>query len=287
MSAVAPVVADRQVPPAVVEASGEPILAVKNIEVIYDNVILALRGVSLEVPKGRVVALLGGNGAGKSTTLKSISTMLAAERGKVTKGSIEFRGQRIDRLTPNELVAMGMVQVLEGRKCFSHLTIEENLIAGAYSRSLSRAELREALERVYAYFPRLKVRRTSLAGYTSGGEQQMTAIGRAMMAKPSMLLLDEPSMGLAPQIVAEIFEIVRDLNQKEGVSILLAEQNASVALKYADYGYIVESGRIVMDGSARALAENADVKEFYLGISSEGRESFRNRKSYRRRKRWL
>ena len=287
MSAVAPVVADRQVPPAVVEASGEPILAVKNIEVIYDNVILVLRGVSLEVPKGRVVALLGGNGAGKSTTLKSISTMLAAERGKVTKGSIEFRGQRIDRLTPNELVAMGMVQVLEGRKCFSHLTIEENLIAGAYSRSLSRAELREALERVYAYFPRLKVRRTSLAGYTSGGEQQMTAIGRAMMAKPSMLLLDEPSMGLAPQIVAEIFEIVRDLNQKEGVSILLAEQNASVALKYADYGYIVESGRIVMDGSARALAENADVKEFYLGISSEGRESFRNRKSYRRRKRWL
>ncbi len=287
MSAVAPVVADRQVPPAVIEASGEPILAVKNIEVIYDNVILVLRGVSLEVPKGRVVALLGGNGAGKSTTLKSISTMLAAERGKVTKGSIEFRGQRIDRLTPNELVAMGMVQVLEGRKCFSHLTIEENLIAGAYSRSLSRAELREALERVYAYFPRLKVRRTSLAGYTSGGEQQMTAIGRAMMAKPSMLLLDEPSMGLAPQIVAEIFEIVRDLNQKEGVSILLAEQNASVALKYADYGYIVESGRIVMDGSARALAENADVKEFYLGISSEGRESFRNRKSYRRRKRWL
>jgi branched-chain amino acid transport system ATP-binding protein len=287
MSAVAPVVADRQVPPAVVEASVEPILAVKNIEVIYDNVILVLRGVSLEVPKGRVVALLGGNGAGKSTTLKSISTMLAAERGKVTKGSIEFRGQRIDRLTPNELVAMGMVQVLEGRKCFSHLTIEENLIAGAYSRSLSRAELREALERVYAYFPRLKVRRTSLAGYTSGGEQQMTAIGRAMMAKPSMLLLDEPSMGLAPQIVAEIFEIVRDLNQKEGVSILLAEQNASVALKYADYGYIVESGRIVMDGSAHALAENADVKEFYLGISSEGRESFRNRKSYRRRKRWL
>jgi branched-chain amino acid transport system ATP-binding protein len=287
MSAVAPVVADGPASPAVVEVGAELILAVKNIEVIYDNIILVLRGVSLVVPKGRVVALLGGNGAGKSTTLKSISTMLAAERGKVTKGSIEFRDQRTDRLTPNELVAMGMVQVLEGRKCFSHLTVEENLIAGAYSRSLSRAELRDSLERVYAYFPRLKVRRASLAGYTSGGEQQMTAIGRAMMAKPTMLLLDEPSMGLAPQIVAEIFEIVRDLNQKEGVSILLAEQNASVALKYADYGYIVESGRIVMDGTARTLAENPDVKEFYLGISSEGRESFRNRKSYRRRKRWL
>ena len=287
MSALEPVLTERPAQPAVLAAGAEPILAVKNIEVIYDNVILALRGVSLEVPQGRVVALLGGNGAGKSTTLKSISTMLAAERGKVTKGSITFRGQRTDKLTPNELVGMGMVQVLEGRKCFGHLTIEENLIAGAYSRSLSRAQLRDALDGVYAYFPRLKVRRTSLAGYTSGGEQQMCAIGRAMMAKPTMLLLDEPSMGLAPQIVAEIFGIVRDLNQKEGVSILLAEQNASVALKYADYGYIVESGRIVLDGTARALAENPDVKEFYLGISGEGRESFRSRKSYRRRKRWL
>ena len=264
-----------------------PVLAVKNIEVVYDHVILVLRGVSLEVPKGGIVALLGGNGAGKSTTLKSISTLLASERGAVTKGSIEFRGERTDQLTPGDLVGMGMVQVMEGRHCFGHLTVEENLIAGAYTRSLSSAELRAALEKVYAYFPRLKVRRSSLAGYTSGGEQQMTAIGRAMMAKPSMLLLDEPSMGLAPQIIAEIFEIVRDLNQKEGVSILLAEQNTNVALKYADYGYILESGRIMLDGPAKALAENKDVKEFYLGMSSEGRKSFRDMKSYRRRKRWV
>lgn len=264
-----------------------PALAVKNIEVIYNSVILVLRGVSLEVPQGKIVALLGGNGAGKSTTLKSISTLLASERGAVTKGSIEFRGQRTDQLTPGDLVGMGMVQVMEGRRCFGHLTVEENLITGAYARSISNAQLREELDRIYQYFPRLKVRRTSLAGYTSGGEQQMTAIGRAMMAKPNMLLLDEPSMGLAPQIVAEIFEIVRDLNQKEGVTILLAEQNTNVALKYADYGYILESGRIMMDGSAKALAENKDVKEFYLGVSSEGRKSFRDRKSYRRRKRWL
>jgi branched-chain amino acid transport system ATP-binding protein len=263
------------------------ILAVKNIEVIYDHVILVLRGVSLEVPQGGIVALLGGNGAGKSTTLKSISTLLAAERGAVTKGSIEFRGKRTDQLTPGDLVGMGMVQVMEGRRCFAHLTVEENLITGAYTRPIKGAQLREALERVYHYFPRLKVRRTSLAGYTSGGEQQMTAIGRAMMAKPGMLLLDEPSMGLAPQIVAEIFEIVRDLNQKEGVSILLAEQNTNVALKYADYGYILESGRIMVDGPAKALAENKDVKEFYLGMSSEGRKSFRDMKSYRRRKRWV
>src|SRR6476619_5603020 len=264
-----------------------PILAVKNIEVIYNQVILVLRGVSLEVPQGKIVALLGGNGAGKSTTLKSISTLLASERGAVTKGSIEFRGQRIDKLAPGDLVAMGMVQVMEGRHCFAHLTVEENLITGAYSRPIKGAALQDALEKVYAYFPRLKTRRTSLAGYTSGGEQQMVAIGRAMMAKPSMLLLDEPSMGLAPQIVAEIFEIVRDLNQKEGVSILLAEQNTNVALKYADYGYILESGRIMMDGPAKALAENKDVKEFYLGMSLEGRKSFRDMKSYRRRKRWV
>jgi branched-chain amino acid transport system ATP-binding protein len=264
-----------------------PILAVKNIEVIYNQVILVLRGVSLEVPQGKIVALLGGNGAGKSTTLKSISTLLASERGAVTKGSIEFRGQRTDQLTPGELVGMGMVQVMEGRHCFGHLTAEENLITGAYARSIGRSQLREELDRIYAYFPRLKVRRGSLAGYTSGGEQQMIAIGRAMMAKPNMLLLDEPSMGLAPQIVAEIFEIVRDLNQKEGVSILLAEQNTNVALKYADYGYILESGRIMMDGPAKALAENKDVKEFYLGMSSEGRKSFRDMKSYRRRKRWV
>jgi branched-chain amino acid transport system ATP-binding protein len=264
-----------------------PALAVKNIEVIYNSVILVLRGVSLEVPEGKIVALLGGNGAGKSTTLKSISTILAAERGAVTKGSIEFRGQRTDHLTPGDLVGMGMVQVMEGRRCFAHLTVEENLITGAYSRSVKGAALQNELEKIYAYFPRLKVRRTSLAGYTSGGEQQMIAIGRAMMAKPNMLLLDEPSMGLAPQIVAEIFEIIRDLNQKEGVTILLAEQNTNVALKHADYGYILESGRIMMDGPAKALAENKDVKEFYLGVSSEGRKSFRDMKSYRRRKRWV
>jgi branched-chain amino acid transport system ATP-binding protein len=260
---------------------------VRNIEVIYDHVILVLRGVSLDVPQGGIVALLGGNGAGKSTTLKSISTLLAAERGQVTKGSIEFKGERINHLMPGDLVNKGMVQVMEGRHCFGHLTVEENLLTGAFTRPLSSAALAEALERVYHYFPRLKVRRQSLAGYTSGGEQQMTAIGRAMMAKPSMLLLDEPSMGLAPQIVAEIFEIVKDLNKKEGVSILLAEQNTNVALKYADYGYILESGRIMMDGLASDLANNPDVKEFYLGLSGEGRKSFRDMKSYRRRKRWL
>jgi branched-chain amino acid transport system ATP-binding protein len=239
------------------------------------------------VPQGKIVALLGANGAGKSTTLKSVSTLLASERGEVTKGSIEFRGKRTEGLAPGEMVDMGMVQVMEGRHCFGHLSVEDNLITGAYARPIKYAQVRQELERIYAYFPRLKTRRTSLAGYTSGGEQQMVAIGRAMMAKPSMLLLDEPSMGLAPQIVAEIFEIVRDLNQKEGVSILLAEQNTNVALKYADYGYILESGRVMMDGTAKALAENADVKEFYLGVSNEGRKSFRGMKSYRRRKRWL
>jgi branched-chain amino acid transport system ATP-binding protein len=268
-------------------ASAAPILSVKNIEVIYDHVILVLRGVSFVVPQGKIVALLGANGAGKSTTLKSVSTLLASERGEVTKGSIEFRGKRTEGLAPGEMVDMGMVQVMEGRHCFSHLSVEENLITGAYARPIKQAQVRQELERIYAYFPRLKTRRTSLAGYTSGGEQQMVAIGRAMMAKPSMLLLDEPSMGLAPQIVAEIFEIVRELNQKEGVSILLAEQNTNVALKYADYGYILESGRVMMDGTAQSLADNADVKEFYLGVSNEGRKSFRDMKSYRRRKRWL
>ena len=268
-------------------ASVPPILSVKNIEVIYDHVILVLRGVSFVVPQGKIVALLGANGAGKSTTLKSVSTLLASERGEVTKGSIEFRGKRTEGLAPGEMVDMGMVQVMEGRHCFGHLSVEDNLITGAYARPIKYAQVRQELERIYAYFPRLKTRRTSLAGYTSGGEQQMVSIGRAMMAKPSMLLLDEPSMGLAPQIVAEIFEIVRELNQKEGVSILLAEQNTNVALKYADYGYILESGRVMMDGTAKELAENADVKEFYLGVSNEGRKSFRGMKSYRRRKRWL
>jgi branched-chain amino acid transport system ATP-binding protein len=268
-------------------ATALPILSVKNIEVIYDSVILVLRGVSFVVPQGKIVALLGANGAGKSTTLKSVSTLLASERGEVTKGSIEFRGKSTEGLNPGEMVGMGMVQVMEGRHCFGHLSVEDNLITGAYARPIKNAQVRQELERIYDYFPRLKTRRTSLAGYTSGGEQQMVAIGRAMMAKPSMLLLDEPSMGLAPQIVAEIFEIVRELNQKEGVSILLAEQNTNVALKYADYGYILESGRVMMDGTAKELAENDDVKEFYLGVSNEGRKSFRDMKSYRRRKRWL
>ncbi|MBC7710123.1 MAG: ABC transporter ATP-binding protein [Rhizobacter sp.] len=262
-------------------------LSINNIEVIYDHVILVLKGVSLEVPKGKIVALLGANGAGKSTTLKAVSNLLRTERGEVTKGSIEFDGKRTDQLTTNDLVRMGVCQVMEGRHCFSHLTIEENLLTGAYTRKLSRAEIKAELERVYHYFPRLKTRRTSQAGYTSGGEQQMTAVGRALMAKPSMILLDEPSMGLAPQIVAEIFEIVKGLNTQEGVSFLLAEQNTNVALKYADYGYILESGRVVMDGEAASLASNEDVKEFYLGISSGERTSFRDVKSYRRRKRWL
>lgn len=262
-------------------------LSISNIEVIYDHVILVLKGVSLDVPKGKIVALLGANGAGKSTTLKAVSNLLRTERGEVTKGSIEFDGKRTDKLTTNDLVRMGVCQVMEGRHCFAHLTVEENLLTGAYTRKLSRSEIKDELERVYHYFPRLKTRRLSQAGYTSGGEQQMTAVGRALMAKPSMILLDEPSMGLAPQIVAEIFEIVKDLNTKEGVSFLLAEQNTNVALKYADYGYILESGRVVMDGEAASLASNEDVKEFYLGISSGERTSFRDVKSYRRRKRWL
>ncbi len=262
-------------------------LALNNIEVIYDHVILVLKGVSLEVPEGKIVALLGANGAGKTTTLKAISNLLRAERGEVTKGTIEFAGKRVDRLTPNDLVRMGVCQVMEGRHCFAHLTVEENLLTGAFTRKGTRAEIAEAVEKVYHYFPRLKQRRDSLAGYTSGGEQQMTAIGRALMARPKMILLDEPSMGLAPQIVEEIFEIVRGLNTNERVSFLLAEQNTMVALRFADYGYILENGRVVMDGEARELATNEDVKEFYLGLSTAGRKSFRDVKHYRRRKRWL
>jgi branched-chain amino acid transport system ATP-binding protein len=262
-------------------------LSINNIEVIYDHVILVLKGVSLEVPEGGIVALLGANGAGKTTTLKAISNLLRAERGDVTKGSIEFKGKRIDQLTPNDLVKGGVIQVMEGRHCFAHLTVEENLLTGAYTRSQSRAELKQSLEKVYTYFPRLKQRRGSQSGYTSGGEQQMTAIGRALMAGPQMILLDEPSMGLAPQIVEEIFEIVRDLNQREKVSFLLAEQNTMVALRYADFGYILENGRVVMEGQAAELRDNEDVKEFYLGLSSAGRKSFRDIKHYRRRKRWL
>ncbi|HEY6864999.1 MAG TPA: ABC transporter ATP-binding protein [Burkholderiales bacterium] len=268
-------------------AATQPLLALKNVEVIYDHVILVLKGVSFSVEEGQVVALLGANGAGKTTTLKAVSNLLRSERGEVTKGSIELRGRRVDGLDPAELVKMGVVQVMEGRHCFAHLTVEENLLTGAYTRGLGRGALKDDLERVYAYFPRLKARRSSLAGYTSGGEQQMTAVGRALMARPAMILLDEPSMGLAPQIVEEIFGIVKSLNEKEKVSFLLAEQNTMVALRYADYGYILENGRLVMNGPAQELAANEDVKEFYLGISSSGRRSFRDVKHYRRRKRWL
>jgi branched-chain amino acid transport system ATP-binding protein len=267
---------------------GEPpiVLDVNGIEVIYNHVILVLKGVSLQVREGGIVALLGGNGAGKTTTLRAVSNLLKGERGEVTKGSIELRGERIENLSPSELVRRGVVQVMEGRHCFAHLTIEENLLTGAYTRS-SKAQVAETLEKVYAYFPRLKTRRTSQAAYTSGGEQQMCAIGRALMANPTMVLLDEPSMGLAPQIVQEVFEIVRDLNAKEKVTFLLAEQNTNMALKYSDYGYIMESGRIVMDGPAAELADNEDVKEFYLGMGGAERKSFRDVKSYKRRKRWL
>ncbi len=263
------------------------ILAVKNIEVIYDHVILVLKGVSLDVQKGGIVALLGANGAGKSTTLKAISNLIKSERGDVTKGSIEFNGERVDGLTPNDLVRRGCIQVMEGRHCFGHLTVEENLLTGAFTRKDGRAAVARDLEMVYGYFPRLKERRSSLAGYISGGEQQMTAIGRALMSAPSTVLLDEPSMGLAPQLVEEIFEIVKRLNAEQGLSVLLAEQNTNMALKYATYGYILENGRVVMDGEAQSLRENEDVREFYLGIGGADRRSFRDVKSYKRRKRWL
>lgn len=264
-----------------------PLLEVNNIEVIYNHVILVLKGVSLTVPKGGIVAILGANGAGKTTTLKAVSNLLHAERGEVTKGNILFEGEEIQSLSPSELVRRGCIQVMEGRHCFGHLTIEDNLMTGAFTRKDGRAAIAQDLEKVYNYFPRLKERRRSLAGYTSGGEQQMCAIGRALMSKPSTILLDEPSMGLAPQLVEEIFEIVRNLNMKEAVSFLLAEQNTNIALRYATYGYILESGRIVMDGEAKTLRENEDVKEFYLGIGGEGRKSFRDVKHYKRRKRWL
>ncbi|HEY1128026.1 MAG TPA: ABC transporter ATP-binding protein [Roseateles sp.] len=264
-----------------------PLLDVNGIEVIYNHVILVLKGVSLQVKEGSVVALLGGNGAGKTTTLRAVSNLLEGERGEVTKGSIELRGERIEKLSTASMVERGVVQVMEGRHCFAHLTIEENLMTGAYTRRDGRAAVAATLDKVYTYFPRLKTRRSSQAAYTSGGEQQMCAIGRALMADPKMVLLDEPSMGLAPQIVEEVFEIVRDLNGKEGTTFLLAEQNTSMALRYADYGYILENGRVVMDGAAAELRENEDVKEFYLGVGGEGRRSFKDVKSYKRRKRWL
>ncbi len=265
----------------------QPMLSVNNIEVIYDHVILVLKGVSLEVPEQGIVALLGANGAGKTTTLKAISNLLRAERGDITKGNIEFRGERIDALTPAELVSQGVIQVMEGRHCFEHLTVEENLLTGAYTRRDGGAAIQQDLDLVYNYFPRLKKRYKAQAGYTSGGEQQMVAIGRALMSRPKIMLLDEPSMGLAPQLVEEIFEIVERLNQKEGVTFLLAEQNTNIALRYAHHGYILENGRVVLDGSAAELRENTDVKEFYLGISGGERSSFRDVKHYRRRKRWL
>ncbi|MDP6552791.1 MAG: ABC transporter ATP-binding protein [Arenicellales bacterium] len=264
-----------------------PLLSVTNIEVIYDHVILVLKGVSLDVPEGRIVTLLGANGAGKTTTLKAISNLLKSERGEVTKGRILYNGERVDQRSPSDLVRLGVTQVMEGRHCFEHLTVEENLLTGAYSRKDGRAAIQRDIDMVYGYFPAIQERKTSLAGYISGGEQQMTAIGRALMARPTLILLDEPSMGLAPQLVEEIFEIVKRLNRDEGVSFLLAEQNATIALRYADYGYILENGRVVLDGEAKMLRENEDVKEFYLGLSDSGRKSYRDTKHYRRRKRWL
>jgi len=290
----APVNTERQareaaatLPPSVMPAEAVPILTVNNIEVVYNHVVLVLKGVSLEVPKGGIVALLGANGAGKTTTLKAISNLLHAERGEVTKGSIVFEGEEVHSRSPNELVRRGCIQVMEGRRCFAHLTIEDNLLTGAFTRRDGKAAIARDLDLVYSYFPRIKERRDAIAGYTSGGEQQMCALGRALMARPKMILLDEPSMGLAPQIVEEIFEIVKNLNEKEGVSFLLAEQNTNMALKYARYGYILENGRVVMDGQAKALRENEDVKEFYLGVAEGKRKSFRDVKHYKRRKRWL
>ncbi|WP_171132575.1 MULTISPECIES: ABC transporter ATP-binding protein [unclassified Ruegeria] len=269
------------------DVQAETLLEVNNIEVIYNHVILVLKGVSLTVPKGGITALLGGNGAGKTTTLKAVSNLLHSERGEVTKGSIKYRGESVHESDPAVLVEKGVIQVMEGRHCFEHLTVEENLLTGAYTRKDGAAAIQKDLQLVYSYFPRLAERRKSQAGYTSGGEQQMVAMGRALMSRPETILLDEPSMGLAPQLVEEIFGIVKDLNEKEGVSFLLAEQNTNVALRFAHYGYILESGRVVMDGPAAELRENPDVKEFYLGMSDEGRKSFRDVRSYRRRKRWL
>ncbi len=262
-------------------------LGLNNIEVIYDGVILVLKGVSLTVREGGITTLLGANGAGKTTTLKAISGLLRSERGEVTKGSIEFKGERIDRLPPHEMVKRGIVQVFEGRRVFEHLTTEENLIAGAHVQR-DRRVVNDGIARVYEYFPRLKERRGVQAGYLSGGEQQMLVIGRALMANPHVMLLDEPSLGLAPMLVEEIFEIVQQLNRKEKLTVLLVEQNAALALTIAEHGYVMENGRIVLDGPAASLVENADIKEFYLGLTDVGaRKSYRDVKHYKRRKRWL
>jgi branched-chain amino acid transport system ATP-binding protein len=262
-------------------------LNLNNVEVIYDGVILVLKGVSLEVRDGGITTVLGANGAGKTTTLKAISGLLRTERGEVTKGSIEFGGQRIDRLAAHELVGRGLVQVFEGRRVFEHLTTEENLIAGAHTER-DRGRVGAGIDRVYQYFPRLKERRGVQAGYLSGGEQQMLVIGRALMANPRLMLLDEPSLGLAPMLVEEIFAIIQRLNREQQLTVLLVEQNATLALTIAEHGYVMENGRIVLEGSAEALRENADIKEFYLGLTEVGaRRSYRDVKHYKRRKRWL
>jgi branched-chain amino acid transport system ATP-binding protein len=263
------------------------VLRVNNIEVVYSDVILVLRGVSLQVEEGQIVAILGANGAGKTTTLKAISGLLSTELGEVQRGSIEFNGTRIDGRSPEEIVRLGIVQVIEGRRLFAHLTAEENLRVGALARKDSAAVKRD-LEAVYHYFPRLKDLRRNVSGYLSGGEQQMLVIGRGLMGRPSLMLLDEPSLGLAPLLVEEIFEVVRRINAEEGTSILLVEQNARAALDVVDYGYVMENGRVVLDGPAEALRENEDIKEFYLGLTSVGkRKSYRDVKHYKRRKRWL
>ena len=279
MSPAAPTTA-----PTAEQAAAKPLLAVNNIEVVYDDVILVLRGVSLQVPNGALVALLGANGAGKSTSLKAISGLLKTEDGEVTRGEVMFGGERIDKLSPETIVRRGIFQVMEGRRIVEDMTSIENLRLGAYTRRDS--EVRQDIDMVFDYFPRLK-ERSGLAGYLSGGEQQMLAIGRALMARPKMMLLDEPSMGLSPLLVGEVFGIIRRLNRELGITMLLVEQNARMALKSADYGYIMENGKVVLDGTAADLADNEDVKEFYLGGGGEQRKSFKNLKSYRRRKRWL
>lgn len=265
----------------------DPILRINNIEVKYHEVILVLKGVSIEVPRGNIVALLGANGAGKSTTLKAISGLLKHEDGEVTDGSIEFMGERIDRLGAEKIAKLGIVQVIEGRRVFEHLTVEQNLKVGAHLRGTGKS-VKEGLEMVYHYFPRLREKRSETAGFVSGGEQQMTVVGRALMTNPKLILLDEPSMGLAPLLIHEIFNIVTRLNQEENISILLVEQNAKLALSVAPYAYVMENGRIVMDDTAEKLRENPDIKDFYLGLTDVGgRKSFRDVKHYKRRKRWL
>ena len=261
-------------------------LVLNNVEVIYDNVILVLKGVSIEVKEGGITTVLGANGAGKTTTLKAISGVLRTERGEVTRGTIEFAGKRIDTMRPHEIVKLGLVQVFEGRRVFEHLTTHENLVAGGHIVG-SKAKLNENIDRVYSYFPRIADRRNIQGGYLSGGEQQMLAVGRALMSDPKVILLDEPSLGLAPMLVEEIFGIVKNLRTKENVTFLVVEQNAALALEFADFGYVLENGSIVLQGPAADLRDNADIKEFYLGISGEEKRSFRDVKHYRRRKRWL